>query len=85
MFILNQPKFWIDKKYNIISFQVWENIGMVLANIASIVKLETYSGDATTVNTNGILASVTPVPEASIGALNNRVAQGLNFPSIQLY
>lgn len=85
MYVLQQPKFWIDKKVDIISFQVWELIGMVIGNIASLVKCELYSGDATTNDADGILSAVTPVSEAAIGALNNRVAQGLNYPSIQLW
>ena len=84
LFILNQPKFWIDKKVNIISFQVWQHIGMVIANIASCVKTELYPGNATTNNADGILTPDTPADERAHGAPNNRVAQGLNFPSIQV-
>lgn len=84
MFILNNPKFWIDKQVNLISFQCWEDIGMVIGNIAACAKLETYAADAnpTTQASAATLAALTPVEEDQIGALNNRVSSGLNFPKI---
>jgi len=84
-FILNHTKFYIDKVANTITFQSWEDIGMTLVNIAAARKLELYSGDATVLDTNGILSSVTPVEEGALGAINNRVAQGLVFPQVSSY
>jgi len=84
-FILNQTKFYIDKVANTITFQSWEDIGMILANVAAMRKLELYSGDATTNDADGILASVSPVDEEAMGAVNNRVAQGLVFPNVASY
>lgn len=37
--ILNDTKFWIEKKKNIISFSSWENIGIGLGNTKSVAKL----------------------------------------------
>jgi len=38
-FILNQTKFWIDKRANIISFRAWEDVGMGIGNIESAAKV----------------------------------------------
>ena len=84
-FILNSTKFYIDKVANQITFQAWEDIGMILANIAAVRKLELYSGDATTEDDSGILSSVIPVEEDQLGLLNNRVAAGLKYPQISMY
>ena len=53
-----------------------------LINIAAVRKLELYSGDATSNDTDGILSSVIPVNEEDLGAVNNRVDQGLSFPQV---
>lgn len=81
-YILNNVKFYIDKIANLITWQSWEDIAIGVINIASVRKLELYSGDATTVNADGILASVTPKVEEDLGAVNNRVDQGLVFPAV---
>jgi hypothetical protein len=82
-YVLNNPKFYIDKIANYISFQAWEDIGMALINIASIVKLELYSADANpTTNTQGLLANFVPKTEDQLGAVNNRVDSGLKFPQV---
>jgi hypothetical protein len=81
-YVLNNSKFYIDKIANMITFQAWEDIAMGIINIAAVRKLELYSGDATTNNTDGILASVTPVAEDQLGAVNNKVDQGLKFPNV---
>ena len=81
-YILNQPKFYIDKIANHITFQSWEDIAMVVANIASVRKVELYSGDATSNDNDSILSSVIPVAEDALGAINNRVGDGLKFPQV---
>jgi len=81
-YTLNTPKFYIDKIANLIMFQAWMDAGMVLANVAAVRKMELYSGDATSNNASGILASVTPVAEDALGAVNNRVDSGIRFPAI---
>jgi len=84
-YILNQTKFYIDKVANTITFQSWEDVGMTLVNVAATRKLELYSGDATTIDLDGILSQVSPVAEEAIGAVNNRVEQGLVFPFVSSY
>jgi hypothetical protein len=84
-YILNQPKFYIDKSFNIITWQSWEDIGMIVANIASIRKLELYSGDGTLHNHDSILSSVIPKDEEDLGAVNNRVDKGYVFPQVKHY
>lgn len=85
-FILNNTKFYIDKVANTITFQAWEDIAMSVLNIASVRKLELYSGDANpTTNTNSLLASFVPVDEDQLGAVNNRVDAGLKFPQVSAF
>ena len=82
-YILNNTKFYIDKVANLISFQAWEDIGMLVANIAAVRKMELYGGDANpTTNTDGLLANFIPRAEEDLGAVNNRVEQGLKFPQV---
>lgn len=84
-FILNNTKFYIDKIANLITWQSWEDIAMAVINIASVKKLELYPGDATSLNADGILSSVIPVAEEDMGAVNNRVDQGLVYPQVAFY
>lgn len=71
-YVLNNVKFYIDKVINMIKFVAWKDIGMSIVNIASVRKLELYSGDATTNDADGIAANVTPMAEEDLGAPNNR-------------
>jgi len=86
-FVLNATKFYIDKIANLISFQAWEDVAMIVANVAAVRKLELYSEDAnpeTQVNL-AALARHIPVDEDGLGAVNNRVEQGLRFPAVEQY
>lgn len=38
-FILNQPKFWIDKEANIVRFQAWEDISLGIKNSRAVAVL----------------------------------------------
>ena len=80
-YTLNDVKFYIDKVANRIFWQAWMDVGMGFGNIAAVVKLELYPGDAT----NAAATSVIPVEESAIGALNNKAADGLTFPSINVF
>jgi hypothetical protein len=84
-YVLNNTKFYIDKIANMITFQAWEDIGMAVINIASVRKLELYSGDASSIDSDTILSTVTPVAEDQLGAVNNQVAQGLKFPQVSQF
>jgi hypothetical protein len=85
-YVLNNTKFYIDKVANTITFQAWEDIAMSIINIASVRKLELYSGDANpTTNTDTLLANFVPVDEDQLGAVNNRVDSGLKFPQVSQF
>lgn len=86
-YVLQKLKFWIDKDQNILEWRCWEHIAQCLVNIGACVKVETYSGDASSVDADGIVAAgdVTAVAEKSIGATNNRVSAGTVFPSVEFY
>lgn len=84
-YVLNQTRFYIDKVANQISFQAWEDIAMLLANIAAVKKMEFYSADATVNNADSLLASFTPKAEDQLGLLNNQVDNGLTFPKVWTY
>lgn len=81
-YILNNVKFYIDKVINIVKFVAWKDVALSLINIASISKLELYSGDATSLNADNILASVSPVAEEAMGAENNRAGNRQFFPNV---
>jgi len=84
-YILNKLKFYIDKIGNLITWWSWEDIGMGLGNIAAVVKLELYAGSVTnTVETAGFAVKM-PVEIDEMGAVNNRVEQGLTFPQVAQY
>jgi hypothetical protein len=80
-YVLNNVKFYIDKVINLVKFVAWKDIGMSIVNIASVRKLELYSGDATSLDTDGVLASVTPASEDDLGAENNRAGNRQFFPT----
>jgi hypothetical protein len=89
-YTLNDVKFYIDKVANRIFWQAWMDVGMGFGNIASVVKLELYAGDATdssdtvsagTPNNHAVI----PVSEVDIGTQNNKVAEGLTFPNINVF
>lgn len=84
-YLLNDTKFYIDKVANTITFQAWEDIAMALVNIASVRKLELYSGDATANDADSLQSNFVPVDEDALGAVNNRVAAGLRFPQVDSY
>ena len=81
-YILNNTKFYIDKVVNIVKFVAWKDIAHSIVNIASVRKLELYSGDATTNDADSILASVSPVAEGDLGAENNRAGDRKYFPNV---
>ena len=84
-YILNNTKFYIDKIANNIMFQAWEDIAMAVINIAAVRKLELYSADATSLDVNHLRSNFIPVAEDALGAINNRVDQGLKFPQVVSY
>ena len=81
-YVLNNIKFYIDKVINMIKFVAWKDVGMSIVNIASVRKLELYSGDAASTNADAIQGSVTPKAEEDLGAENNRASQRQFFPTV---
>jgi hypothetical protein len=85
-FILNNSKFYIDKVANLITFQAWEDIAMCIANVASVKKVELYSGNANpNAGNQALIANFIPVAEDALGALNNRVDQGIYMPLVSQF
>lgn len=81
-YTLNDVKFYIDKVANRIFWQAWMDVGMGFGNIASVVKLELYSGDSADSTSN---ASVIPVEEEDLGGVNNKAADGLTYPALNVF
>jgi hypothetical protein len=82
-YVLNNTKFYIDKIANTITFQAWEDISILVANIAAVRKLELYSGNANpSAGSQTLIANFIPRDEDQLGAVNNRVDEGLKFPKI---
>lgn len=86
-YILNKVKFWLDKKVNKIQFVAWEDIGMCIANVSSVAKLELYSEDAnpTTQVVGAVLAALTPVAYENLNDPYHRVDNGDVFPYVVQY
>jgi hypothetical protein len=84
-YILNQTKFYIDKIANLITWQSWEDIGIGIGNIASVVKLELYSGSCTPGATDAGLEAVLPNDEDQLSAVNNRADDGLTYPAVDQF
>jgi hypothetical protein len=83
-YTMNDVKFYIDKVANRIFWQAWMDVGMGFGNIASVVKLELYSGSVSGTTTSGFAAAI-PVDEEQLGGLNNKAADGLTFPSLNVF
>ena len=78
----NDVKFYIDKIANRIFWQAWMDIGMGIGNIASAVKLELYSGSVTDTVEDAGYAAAEPSEIEDLGGVNNKVSEGLTFPSV---
>jgi hypothetical protein len=84
-YVLNNTKFYIDKVANLITWQSWMDIALAVINIASIRKLELYSGSVTTGAVSTGYATKLPMDEDQLGAMNNRVDAGLKFPDVSQF
>lgn len=82
---LTELKFYIDKVVRQLKWQAWENVAMCLVNVASIAKVELYSGDATSNDSDGILSAVSALDEEDLGAVNNKVSDGIYYPQLTTY
>jgi hypothetical protein len=59
-FILNNTKFWIEKKANMIRWKTWEVVGLGIGNIKGIAKLEFGSG-ITTPSANAVRRTIAEI------------------------
>jgi hypothetical protein len=84
-FILNNTKFYIDKIANMITWQSWMDVALAVVNIAAVRKLELYSGSVTPGEETTGFAVKLPVDEDELGAMNNRVDQGLKYPDVSQF
>lgn len=84
-YILNNTKFYIDKVANLITWQSWMDIAIAVINIASVRKLELYGGSVTPGATDSGSDAKLPVAEDELGAVNNRVDDGLKFPDVSQF
>lgn len=86
-YVLNQTKFYIDKIANLITWQSWEDIAIGIGNIASIVKMELYSGSVTPGATTTGFAVAGPVDENDplLAPVNNKVDAGLKYPNVSQF
>lgn len=84
-YVLNNTKFYIDKVANLITWQSWEDIGMGVGNIRSIVKLELYGGSVNPNSTDTGFAAALPSDEEDLGAENNRAFDGETFPKVNQF
>lgn len=84
-YVLNNTKFYIDKIANLITWQSWMDVAIAVVNIASVRKLELYSGSVTPGATDTGFEAKLPLDEDALGAENNRVDAGLKFPDVSQF
>jgi hypothetical protein len=83
-YILNKTQFYVDTKFNVISWQAWEDLGMLIMNVNAVRKLELFSADASELDADALRASVSPKAYRDLGQPNNRVADGVVFPQVKV-
>ncbi len=84
-FILNNTKFYIDKVANMITWQSWMDVALAIINVSAVRKLELYPGSVTPTATDAGYEAKLPVDEDQLGAVNNRVDQGLKYPDVSQF
>jgi hypothetical protein len=84
-YILNNTKFYIDKIANLITWQSWEDIGMGFGNIASVVKLELYSGSVTPTQLSANSQNALPLSEDDMAPVNNFADAGETYPYVDQF
>lgn len=84
-YVLNQTKFYIDKIANLITWQSWEDIGIGIGNIASVVKLELYPGSVTPTLPDIGSAVALPQDEDNMSPVNNKADAGLTYPQVDQF
>lgn len=85
-YILNDMKFYVDKKKNIISWCAWFDLGMAIINTAGVKKIELYGGSTVPTQTDTGYAVMDPFAEEQLNTVNNRIIQGVGpYPTISIY
>ncbi|NBS68771.1 hypothetical protein EBT31_07620 [bacterium] len=84
-YLLNDMKFFIKKEGRRICWEAWMDVGMALVNIASVVKLELYSGSTTSGQTDTGYAVAVPIARNQMGGVNHKLEEGLMTPSVEMY
>lgn len=79
--ILNDVEFYADKERNVLSFEAWEDIGIYIANVTAVRKLELYAGSVDA-GITGLQSTKSPVAETALGALNHLVEEDQTFPQV---
>jgi hypothetical protein len=86
-YILNNTKFFVKKEWNKIEWGAWEDIGMSLINLNSVVKLELYRGSVTP--DAGLFDAGYEVKlvadEEELGKKNNKAEDGFISPLVKQF
>jgi len=86
-YILNNTKFFVKKEWNKIEWGAWEDIGMSLINLNSVVKLELYRGSVTP--DAGLFDAGHEVKlvadEEELGKKNNKAEDGFISPLVKQF
>ena len=89
-YILNNTKFFVKKEWNKIEWGAWEDIGMSLINLNSVVKLELYSASVTPGFADGVVDGQGPesklvADEEELGKKNNKAEDGFISPLVKQF
>ena len=89
-YILNNTKFFVKKEWNKIEWGAWEDIGMSLINLNSVVKLELYRGSVTPGFTDAAGGGQTyesklVADEEELGKKNNKAEDGFISPLVKQF
>jgi len=89
-YILNNTKFFVKKEWNKIEWGAWEDIGMSLINLNSLVKLELYPGSVTPGKESAAVGNVTyasklVADEEELGQKNNKAEDGFISPLVKQF
>jgi len=82
---LGQMQFFAKKEGNRLMWWAWEDIAMAILNVAGVKKLELYSGDATSHDTDSILSSVIPDTEEAPFEYQALAYKGIYVPKVVIF
>ena len=83
---LGEMQFFAKRDGNRLMWWAWEDISVVILNVAHIKKLELYGGDANpATDANSILSDVIPVDEDMLGSFRSQAYKGVYEPRVVMY